>query len=761
MKKIIFALILIATNQYAIAVNSIEQQVEDFLNDLNPVYKVKAPNETLLNKALVSFHAELLEAERDNLTITFSLNPEQVKQLEGFGFSVEALPNWKKSWKHQWQSKQQPQLKNQIKMPGISGYECYSTVEETFSKAQQLSQTYSGIAQWIDIGDSWEKTAGMGGHDLMVLKITNRSIGKQKPKLFIHSAMHAREYTTAALTLDYAIQLVEGYETNADYQWIIDHHEIHLLFMMNPDGRKKAEQGILWRKNTNQNHCSATSNNRGADLNRNFSWFWNTTANGSSGNACDATYRGPSKASEPETQAVEAYIKSIFPDQRGPGINDAAPAFTKGMHIDVHSFSELVLWPWGHTAVEAPNANELKTLGHKLAYWNNYNPIQSVGLYPTDGTSDDISYGELGIPHYTFELGTEFFQDCATYANTIKPNNLPALVYAAKVVEAPYRLPFGPDIEGVTLNGAVNAQVAAGETVAIAGNANDGRFKDANGVTIPRQNIKVVSYFIDELPWDNSASATILNAADGTFDNDLEAFNGSIDTSALSAGKHLVYFQAEDTDGNKGAPYAAFLTIGTNQAPNAAFSVDCQGLSCTFDASTSTDDGSIQQYSWDIDGTAASGLMTSYSFTEEKAYNVNLTVTDNGSLSNSSSQLVDTNQAPSVDFSVSCNNLSCSFDASASSDLVGDIASYQWDFGDGSQATGETANRTFAQAATYNVKLVVTDDEGDTAELTKTATATSANPPTAEPTSGGGGGTFGWWILSLLLGGALIRKQRL
>ena len=93
-----------------------------------------------------------------------------------------------------------------------------------------------------------------------------------KPKLFVNSAIHAREYTTAPLNLSFARWLLQGYGTNADATWILDHHEVHLMLQTNPDGRKKAESGLSWRKNTNQAYCGATSNTRGADLNRNFSF---------------------------------------------------------------------------------------------------------------------------------------------------------------------------------------------------------------------------------------------------------------------------------------------------------------------------------------------------------------------------------------------------------------------------------------------------------------------------------------------------------
>ncbi len=52
------------------------------------------------------------------------------------------------------------------------------------------------------------------------------------------------------------------------------------------------------------------------------------------------------------------------------------------------------------------------------------------------------------------------------------------------------------------------------------------------------------------------------------------------------------------------------------------------------------------------------------------------------------------------------------FDASASTDADGTIASYSWTFEDGRDATGVSAVHTFLSAGTFNAKLTVEDDEG-------------------------------------------------
>ena len=117
-----------------------------------------------------------------------------------------------------------------------------------------------------------------------------------------------------------------------------------------------------------------------------------------------------------------------------------------------------------------------------LLPFNGYYPQQSVGLYATDGTSDNVSYGELGVAAFTFELGTSFFQSCSVYENTIVPDNLPTLIYAAKVVRTPYITPSGPDMTGITINGASGSgSIPPGGTGTLSATATDTRFSSRNG----------------------------------------------------------------------------------------------------------------------------------------------------------------------------------------------------------------------------------------------------------------------------------------
>ncbi|MDO9071645.1 MAG: M14 family metallopeptidase [Rubrivivax sp.] len=530
------------------------------------VYKAYFPSLDVARKAAISFHANLLESDYAGGFLVLQLDEREMAQLRRFGFRFEQATEFiqrRNRALSEFQIERTRRLRGAAEPLSIPGYSCYETVEETFAAGDTLVAAQPTLASWATAGSSWLKAQGQGGYDIKVLKLTNGAVQPavgDKPRLFVNSAIHAREYTTAPLTLAFARWLVDGYGVDADATWILDHHEVHLMFHANPDGRKRAEAGLSWRKNVDNNFC-ANTNTRGVDLNRNFSFEWNSTGGqGSSGSACSLTFRGPTPASEPETQAVEAYVRSLWPDRRGPGVNDAAPADTSGIHIDIHSYSELVLWPWGATSTPAPNGPALQTLGRRFAFFNGYQPTQSIGLYPTDGTSDGPSYGELGVAAYTFELGTSFFQSCSVYENTVKPRNLPALIYAAKVVRTPYLTPAGPDVLTPVLSGG-GAAVVAGTAVTLGATATDMRFNNSNGVE-STQAIAAAEFTVDVPPWDAAAVPRPLVAADGSFDSSTELLSGTLPTFGLSTGRHLVYLRARDVGGSWGPVSAVFLDIG-------------------------------------------------------------------------------------------------------------------------------------------------------------------------------------------------------
>ena len=188
---------------------------------------------------------------------------------------------------------------------------------------------------------------------------------------------------------------------------------------------------------------------------------------------------------------------------------------------------------------------------------------------------------------------------------------------------------------------------------------------------------------------------------------------------------------------------AAHHALGTsgvtpNQSPVASFTATVSNLRAALDGSGSADpDGTIASYGWDFgDGSTGTGATTSHTYATAGTYTVILTVTDDDGATGTTSQVVTVtappvNQEPVAAFTATPSALSVALDGSASADPDGTIASYGWDFGDGSTGTGATTSHTYATAGTYTVILTVTDDDGATGTTSAPVTVTDPSDPTA------------------------------
>jgi len=176
-----------------------------------------------------------------------------------------------------------------------------------------------------------------------------------------------------------------------------------------------------------------------------------------------------------------------------------------------------------------------------------------------------------------------------------------------------------------------------------------------------------------------------------------------------------------------------------NVAPTAAFTNTTQGLTATFDGSTSSDsDGTIAGYAWNFgDGQTGTGRTPTNTYAAAGSYTVTLTVTDNVGATDVASRQVSVtapppaNVAPTASFTATPAGLRANVDATGSSDPDGTIDAYSWSFGDGGTGTGETAFHDYANAGTYSVKLTVTDNDGASGTYTKSVTVTA--PPVNQP----------------------------
>jgi PKD repeat protein len=154
----------------------------------------------------------------------------------------------------------------------------------------------------------------------------------------------------------------------------------------------------------------------------------------------------------------------------------------------------------------------------------------------------------------------------------------------------------------------------------------------------------------------------------------------------------------------------------------------------------------LVSYQWSFgDGSSASGRTISKTFTTPGTFNVTLTVTNDRGLAASTTQAVSvgTTTAPTAAFTFSPTApavlQNVNFNAAASAAAPGrSIASYSWNFGDGSATkTGVTAQHDFGVAGTYSVTLTVTDDVGQRSTATQSVSVTGGagggtpTPPTA------------------------------
>jgi hypothetical protein len=316
--------------------------------------------------------------------------------------------------------------------PADSNYHNYS---EMVADINAVAAAHPNIVQKLSIGTSYL------GVDMPLIKISdNVATDEAEPEVLYNAHQHAREHLTVEMALYLLHQFADLYGTDARITNIVNSREIWIVPDMNPDG---GEYDIAtgsyrsWRKNRQPN---SGSSNVGTDLNRNWSYQWGCCG-GSSGSTGSETYRGPSSFSAPETQRLRNFVQSRV-------IGGVQQIKT---NIDFHTYSELVLWPFGYTTANTTTGMGVdqeatfRTLGVQMANTNGFTPEQSSDLYIADGTSIDWMWGNQGIFAYTLELypatagGGGFYPpDEVIPAQTSR--NREASLMIAEYADCPYRV---------------------------------------------------------------------------------------------------------------------------------------------------------------------------------------------------------------------------------------------------------------------------------------------------------------------------------
>ena len=454
----------------------------------------------------------------------------------------------------------------------IDGHECFRNLNSTIQSMFDLASSYPTLVSTADIGDSQIKKSGIGiGYDIYAMNITApwslSSTTSIKGRMLVTSGVHAREYAPPELALRFAEHLLQGYDTDSDITWLLRHTEIHLILHVNPDGRYVAEnENNMQRKNMNAMDGGGKTNDTctiGVDLNRNFDIMWGDISGGyTSNNPCDDTYHGPSPESESETQAVANYARSLFPEgQRKNDTNIASGEEIMGIFVDIHAPYGQVYFPWGYKDMASPDDDALQALGRKVAYSPGYSlwgPGSDDFSYTTSGDASDYMYGALGVAAFGLEIGEELHEDCQLFVDTIVPDLLPSLLYAAKIAKKPFSLVKGPDIINL-----VTSLTADLSTITVTVVASDSEMVCDHFTG--KQGVSKVQVFLDVHPDDYKDGDLSLAMAPASNDNNVDntgnlMFCLSI-PQGLASGQHTLFVQATDVGGYVGPVTSLFFHV--------------------------------------------------------------------------------------------------------------------------------------------------------------------------------------------------------
>ena len=453
---------------------------------------------------------------------------------------------------------------------------CYSRVLEVHDWLRQYEAEHPRFVEIIDIGDSYCKEQGgcttpggetIEGADILVAKITNElSPGPKPGRFWIDGGLHSRELPTIELMKTAIEHFVSGYGVDAEITHLLDHRELYVGIASNPDGRLHVEMGAnetynfapwLWRKNARDDSggtCAwppSSGNQYGVDLNRNQAFKFDVQ--GHSKNPCAATYRGESPASEPEIQAYEDFLRSIFDDQRGPEDTDMAGMDTTGIMVNFHNatYPGTVLVPWGWTEERSANEEGLSAIANRYSLHNGYRVQHS--LYPVSGNTRDWSYGELGIPSYVIELqGRTFVTPCSELPGIMR-QNLPAIEMMLGIADRPYERIRGPEVAWIRSPESVDAE-SGGRIQARLSELRSG------GDTIQAAEIFLVNRDASLAPPSlEPGSGLSMIPSDGSFDERSEVVELDLDAVEWQAGQYLILIRAQDSNGYWGDTQAEFI----------------------------------------------------------------------------------------------------------------------------------------------------------------------------------------------------------
>lgn len=216
-------------------------------------------------------------------------------------------------------------------------FDGYLSSEGIDSALQYIAKSYPEITELIVMPEKTHEK-----RTCKLIKIGKKNSTSKNGILFL-GGVHAREILNPDLLVKLSLELCHAYTSktglafggklyeNNDIRQIVETTELYIFPLVNPDGRSFVQSptgDVWWRKNRNANPGLQA---QGVDLNRNYDFLWDSGI-GTSTNPTKDIYRGASSNSEPETKNV-IHVINKYQNIR--------------CLVDVHSYSELILYPWG------------------------------------------------------------------------------------------------------------------------------------------------------------------------------------------------------------------------------------------------------------------------------------------------------------------------------------------------------------------------------------------------------------------------------